>query len=122
MPSFYAHLARYLAAGDSLRSDTPNTTAHRMPCGCDSKLNSYVNHMYMQSKQDQTVKPACAEDIYHRATTARPKFLHWLEWSDYVVTMGVEQEDVFQLCHAFIATTIRDVAVETALPRDAHWH
>ncbi len=76
----------------------------------------------IQSKQDQTVKPACAEEIYHGATAAQPKFLHWLERSDHVVTMGVDQEEVFQLCQAFIATTIRDVAVETALPRDVHLH
>ena len=76
----------------------------------------------MQSKQDQTVKPACAEEIYHRATAARPKFLHWLERSDHVITMGVEQEEVSKLCQAFITTTIRDAAVETALPRDVHLH
>jgi carboxylesterase len=76
----------------------------------------------IQSKQDQTVKPACAEEIYRQATAAWPKFLHWLERSDHVITMGVEQEEVFQLCQTFIATIVRDAAVKTVLPRDVHLH
>jgi hypothetical protein len=44
----------------------------------------------------------------------------WLERSDLVITIGPEKEAIFQLCQAFIATTVKGVAVETALPQDVH--
>lgn len=72
----------------------------------------------IQSKQDQTVQPACAGEIYRLATEAQPKSLHWLERSDHVIPMGPEKEEVFQLCQAFIAITVRDAAVKTAPPPD----
>lgn len=76
----------------------------------------------IQSKQDQTVQPMCAEEIYRLATEAHPKSLHWLERSDHVITLGTEKEQVFQLCTAFIATTLKGVAAKTALPPDVHLH
>ena len=76
----------------------------------------------IQSKQDQTVLPVCAEEIYQLATEAQPKSLHWLERSDHVITMGPEKEEVFKLCEAFIASTIKDAAAKTVLLQDVHQH
>lgn len=58
--------------------------------------------LIIQSKRDQTVNPACAEELYRLATHASPKELHWFEQSDHVVTTGSEREKVFALCLSFI--------------------
>ena len=42
----------------------------------------------------------------------------WLRRSDHVITMGPEKEEAFQICQAFIATTVKDAAVKTALLQD----
>lgn len=44
----------------------------------------------------------------------------WLEQSDHVITMGPEKEAVFRVYQAFITTTVKGAAVETALPPDVH--
>ncbi len=74
--------------------------------------------LIIQSKKDQTVNPACAEELYRLATKAHPKLLHWLEQSDHVITTGPEKAEVIRLARDFINTTYLD-AVKTALPRDA---
>lgn len=58
--------------------------------------------LIIQSKRDQTVNPACAEELYRLAVHASPKELHWLEQSDHVITTGPEREKVFALCLAFM--------------------
>lgn len=58
--------------------------------------------LIIQSKRDQTVNPACAEELYRLATHASPRELHWLDQSDHVVTTGPERDKVFQLCLSFI--------------------
>lgn len=74
--------------------------------------------LIIQSKRDQIVSPACAEELYHLATAAEPKSLHWLEQSDHVITTGPEKEDVFRLALSFISATVPGAA-KTALPGDA---
>lgn len=75
--------------------------------------------LIIQSKRDQTVNPACAEELFRLATSAKPKSLHWLEWSDHVITLGPEKEAVFRLAIDFINATV-PFSAETALPEDAH--
>jgi carboxylesterase len=58
--------------------------------------------LIIHSRRDQTVNPACAEELFHLATAASPKSLHWLEESDHVITIGGEREEVFQLVGGFI--------------------
>ena len=60
----------------------------------------------IQSKRDQTVVPACAEEIYRLATASPAKSLHWLEQSDHVITTGVEREEVYRIASQFITTTV----------------
>ena len=58
--------------------------------------------LIIQSKHDQSVNPACAEELYQRTVHASPKELHWLEQSDHAITTGPEREKVFALSLAFI--------------------
>ena len=74
--------------------------------------------LIIQSKRDQIVNPACAEELYHLATAAEPKSLHWLEQSDHVITIGPEKEEVFRLALSFINATVPGAA-KIALPGDA---
>jgi carboxylesterase len=74
--------------------------------------------LIIQSKRDQTVNPACAEELLRLATAAEPKSLHWLERSDHVITLGPEKEEVKHLCLSFINTTVPGSA-KIALPGDA---
>jgi carboxylesterase len=59
--------------------------------------------LIIQSKNDQTVNPACAEELYRLTTAAVPRSLHWLERSDHVITMGVEREEVYRLVIEFLS-------------------
>jgi carboxylesterase len=63
--------------------------------------------LIIQSKGDQTVPPACAEELFRLATSASPKSLHWLEQSDHVITTGPEREEVFRLVTSFIQSTVQ---------------
>jgi carboxylesterase len=63
--------------------------------------------LIIQSKGDQTVPPACAEELFRLATAASPKSLHWLEQSDHVITTGPEREEVFRLVTSFIQSTVQ---------------
>ena len=63
--------------------------------------------LIIQSKCDQTVPPACAEELFRLATAASPKSLHWLEQSDHVITTGPEREEVFRLVTSFIRSTVQ---------------
>ena len=74
--------------------------------------------LIIQSKRDQTVNPACAEELFRLATAAEPKSLHWLERSDHVITTGPEKEEVFRLALSFIEATVPGAA-KIALPGDA---
>ena len=74
--------------------------------------------LIIQSKRDQIVSPACAEELYRLAAAAEPKSLHWLEQSDHVITTGPEKEEVFRLALSFISATVPDAA-KIALPGDA---
>ena len=74
--------------------------------------------LIIQSRLDQTVNPACADELFRLATAAEPKSLHWLERSDHVITMGPEKEEVFRLGIAFIQATVPGSA-KTAQPGDA---
>jgi carboxylesterase len=74
--------------------------------------------LIIQSKRDQTVNPACAEELFRLATAAEPKSLHWLERSDHVITIGPEKEEVFRLAVSFIEATVPGAA-KIALPGDA---
>lgn len=76
--------------------------------------------LIIQSKRDQTVNPACAGELFHLATAAEPKSLHWLELSDHVITIGPEKEEVFRLAIAFINNITAPGAAGIALPRDVH--
>ncbi|MBV9231563.1 MAG: alpha/beta fold hydrolase, partial [Chloroflexi bacterium] len=74
--------------------------------------------LIIQSKRDQTVNPACAEELFHLATAAKPKSLHWLERSDHVITLGPEKEEVFRLCLSFIDDVTGPGPAKIALPGD----
>ena len=74
--------------------------------------------LIIQSKRDRTVNPACAEELFRLATAAEPKFLHWLEQSDHVITIGPEKGEVVRLALWFVEATIPGVA-KLALPGDA---
>ena len=74
--------------------------------------------LIIQSKRDQTVNPACAEELFRLTTAAEPKSLHWLERSDHVITIGPEKEEVFRLALSFIEATVPGAA-KIALPGDA---
>lgn len=74
--------------------------------------------LIIQSKRDQIVSPACAEELYRLATAAEPKSLYWLEQSDHVITTGPEKEEVFRLALSFIGATVPGAA-KIALPGDA---
>ncbi len=63
--------------------------------------------LIIQSKRDQTVMPACAEELFRLTTAATPKSLYWLELSDHVITTGSEREAVFQLVASFIRSTVQ---------------
>lgn len=63
--------------------------------------------LIIQSKNDKTVAPACADELYRLATSASPKSLHWLEKSGHVITEGPEREEVYRLASAFIHDTSR---------------
>jgi carboxylesterase len=70
--------------------------------------------LIIQSKSDQTVNPACAEELYRLATNSESRALHWLEVSDHVITVGPEKEEVFQLVGSFITATGRTGAQSEA--------
>jgi carboxylesterase len=74
--------------------------------------------MIIHSKRDQTVNPACADELFRLATAAEPKSLHWLERSDHVITTEPEKEEVFRLSVAFI-NAIAPGSAKTARPGDA---
>src|SRR5690242_18308848 len=63
--------------------------------------------LIIQSKRDQTVMPACAEELFRLTTSATPKSLHWLERSDHVITTGSERDEVFKLVTSFIQSTVQ---------------
>ena len=74
--------------------------------------------LIIQSKQDQTVEPNCAEELYRLTISAPSKSLHWLEQSNHVITTGVEREEVYQLVSSFIKETTDAHASKIALPDD----
>jgi esterase/lipase len=63
--------------------------------------------LIIQSNRDQTVMPACAEELFSLTTSATPKSLQWLEHSDHVITMAPEREEVFKLGASFIQSTVQ---------------
>lgn len=63
--------------------------------------------LIIQSKNDKTVPPSCAKELYRLTINASPKTLHWLEKSGHVITEGPEREEVYRLASTFVLDTAR---------------
>ncbi|GCE07558.1 alpha/beta hydrolase [Dictyobacter aurantiacus] len=66
--------------------------------------------LIIQSRNDHTVKPRNADDLYRRARAATPRFLRWLHKSDHLIVVGPEREEVFTQVGHFVRTTSPDAA------------
>ena len=66
---------------------------------------------YLSGCYDQTVNPACANELFRLTTHVFPKELHWLEQPDHVITTGPEREKFFALRLSFIRATMESSSV-----------
>ncbi len=66
--------------------------------------------LIIHSKRDETALPASADEIFHLATGAQSRSLHWMEQSGHVITIGPEREEVYRLVISFVEATIQSTA------------
>jgi carboxylesterase len=62
--------------------------------------------LIIHSKQDRTVRPICAENLYRLTTAVEPKSIYWLYQSHHVVTIGPEREKVSNIIISFIKNRV----------------
>ena len=58
--------------------------------------------LIIHSKQDRSIRPICAENLYRLTTAVEPKSIYWLNQSHHVVTIGPEREKVYNVIISFI--------------------
>lgn len=63
--------------------------------------------LIIHSKQDQTARPACADELYRLATAATPKSIYWLNRSHHAIPLGPQREEVYRIVFEFIQDTAR---------------
>ncbi len=62
--------------------------------------------LIIHSKQDRTIRPTCAENLYRLTTAAESKSIYWLNQSHHVVTIGPEREKTYNIIISFIKNRV----------------